>query len=223
MTEFENLAGEASQCTKCALSKARTHVVFGVGNPEAELLFVGEAPGRNEDLEGEPFVGRAGQLLNTMLDEIGIQRSDTYIANILKCRPPGNRDPVPAEVETCTSYLDRQIDLIRPSVVVTLGNFATKYLLATNVGITRLRGRRFKFRDTSALIPTFHPAAVLRGGGTKLDDMRADFATIRRSIDTARSYGQPHDTPSEQTPAPPAPSAVGITTVAPSDDQLELF
>lgn len=186
MSELERLEREASTCEKCALCETRTQVVFGVGNPRAELMFVGEAPGRNEDLEGEPFVGKAGQLLNTLLDEIGIARGDVYIANILKCRPPGNRDPHPIEVQTCTPYLDRQIELIDPVVVVTLGNFATKYLLATQVGITRLRGRRFKFRNTAALIPTFHPAAALRGGSNKLDEMRRDFAVMRRSLDIGR-------------------------------------
>ena len=179
------LHDEASTCTRCALSESRTNVVFGVGDPEADLMFVGEAPGADEDRLGEPFVGRAGKLLTTLLAEIGLAREDVYIANILKCRPPANRDPLPAEIASCTPYLDAQVAAIGPKVIVTLGNFATRYLLKTEVGITRLRGRRFRYPGADALIPVLHPAAILRGGGSKLDDTRDDFALIRRTIDTA--------------------------------------
>lgn len=217
MTELEALAAGAAVCTQCALCETRTKTVFGVGNPEADLMFVGEAPGHNEDLKGEPFVGRAGELLNELLAEIGIDREDVYIANVLKCRPPGNRDPHPVEIETCVLYLDRQIELIAPLVVVTLGNFATKYLLQTSVGITRLRGRRFKFRNAAALIPTFHPAAVLRSGGTKLEDMRHDFAVIGRSIGAARDRRTGGSVPE------PAAASPAMQAGAPHEEQLELF
>ncbi len=188
-TEFDELSELASVCRNCELWRSRTNVVFGAGSPTAKVLFVGEAPGRDEDEQGLPFVGRSGQLLKALLEEIDMCREDVYIANVLKCRPPRNRDPRPDEIARCCAYLDRQIELIDPVVVVTLGNFATRYLLGTEIGITRLRGRRFKFRNTEALIPTFHPAAALRGGSSKLDDMRADFRIIRRSIDLARPRG----------------------------------
>lgn len=184
--QLEVLAKEAAECTGCDLAATRTRVVFGVGDPGADLMFVGEAPGFHEDQQGIPFVGRAGQLLTDMLGEIGLARDDVYIGNVLKCRPPNNRDPLPTEISACTPWLDRQLESIGPLVVVTLGNFATKYLLETTVGITRLRGRRFKFRGR-VLVPTFHPAAVLRSGPTKLQDMRDDFQLIRRSIDAARA------------------------------------
>src|SRR5688572_8571354 len=143
MTEFDQLRAEAESCTLCPLARTRTNVVFGVGRPDSQLMFVGEAPGRDEDLQGEPFVGRAGQLLDRLLAEVGISRDTVYIANVLKCRPPGNRNPQPVEIDACKGYLRSQIRLIRPRVVVTLGNFATKLLLRTEMGITRLRGQAF--------------------------------------------------------------------------------
>jgi len=158
------LAREASGCTKCDLSQSRTQVVFGVGNPDAELMFVGEAPGFHEDRQGEPFVGAAGQLLTRLLESIGLTRAQVYIGNVLKCRPPGNRDPLPVEIEACRPYLVEQIRLVDPRIVVTLGNFATKLILDTTAGISKLRGRRFTY-EGRLLVPTFHPAAALRGGG----------------------------------------------------------
>lgn len=167
----------------CRLSQTRTQVVFGVGAPDSQLMFVGEAPGRNEDLEGVPFVGRAGRLLDSLLDEVGIPRETVYIANVLKCRPPNNRDPQPDEIDACKGYLRQQIRLIRPRVVVTLGNFATKLLLNTTTGITRLRGQAFPWWLGATLIPTFHPAAALRGGEKVTQAMREDFRLMRQTLD----------------------------------------
>jgi DNA polymerase len=164
------------------LAETRTNVVFGVGDPHADLMFVGEGPGEQEDLRGEPFVGRAGQLLTTLIEGIGLTRAEVYITNVVKCRPPGNRDPLPPEIESCRPYLDGQLRLVDPRVVVTLGNFATKLLLATKEGITRLRGREFPFRDGTVLIPVLHPAAVLRNGGAALAEARADFVTVKRAL-----------------------------------------
>ncbi len=139
---FTDLEREALTCTKCPLAETRTQVVFGVGDAHADLLFVGEGPGEQEDLTGEPFVGRAGRLLTSLIEGIGLTRAQVYIANVVKCRPPGNRDPFPLEIESCWPYLDAQITFIEPQVVVTLGNFATKLLLETKEGITKLRGTR---------------------------------------------------------------------------------
>lgn len=183
MIELDELRNQAESCTMCRLSETRTNVVFGVGEPTSRLMFVGEAPGRDEDLQGEPFVGRAGQLLNQLLDEVGIPRHTVYIANVLKCRPPGNRDPREDEIDLCKGYLRQQISLIRPRVVVTLGNFATKLLLNTTTGITRLRGHTYPWWLGATLIPTFHPAAALRGGGSRVEDMRGDFVLMRQALD----------------------------------------
>jgi DNA polymerase len=166
---------DARSCTRCPLHRGRTNVVFGVGNPAADLMFVGEGPGEQEDLQGLPFVGRSGQLLDRLiLEEMGRTRDDCYIANVVKCRPPGNRDPLPDEIASCRPYLAAQLDLIDPLVIVTLGNFATKLLLNTTEGITRVRGRSYPL-DGRTLVPTFHPAAVLRGGGESVAQMRADL------------------------------------------------
>jgi uracil-DNA glycosylase len=175
------LAREASTCTRCRLSQGRTQVVFGVGNPRADVMFIGEGPGYYEDKQGEPFVGAAGQLLNRMLGEIGLQREDVYIANVVKCRPPGNRDPLPDEIEACRPYLDAQIAGVRPRVIVTLGNFATRVILDRQVSISRVRGQRFDVAGRTVL-PTFHPAAILHGGGeasSQFQALRSDFETIR--------------------------------------------
>ena len=164
------LREEIGDCTRCALhSQGRKQVVFGVGNPAAALMFVGEAPGADEDLQGEPFVGRAGQLLTKIIEAIGLARSDVYIANVIKCRPPGNRNPAPEEVSTCQPFLFRQIDIIRPRVIVALGTFAAHTLLGTDAPISRLRGRVHEFRGGSKLVPTFHPAFLLRSPDRKRD------------------------------------------------------
>ena len=157
-------ADVAAGCTRCALAQTRTQVVFGVGSPTAELMFVGEAPGFHEDKQGIPFVGAAGQLLTKLLAGIGIAREDVYIANVLKCRPPGNRDPLPEEIQACEGHLWRQIELIRPTLVCTLGNFATKLLSGKPVGITQVHGRPQEVvlgGNAVTLYPIFHPAAAL--------------------------------------------------------------
>jgi uracil-DNA glycosylase len=194
-----DVAHEASTCTRCKLAgMGRTQVVFGVGHPDADLMFIGEAPGFHEDRQGEPFVGAAGQLLNRLLGEIGLAREDVYIANVLRCRPPGNRDPEPDEIEACTPWLVETISLIQPRLIVTLGNFATKYVLQTRQGITRTRGQVHAWHGRT-VIPTFHPAAILHGGGERsrqFQDMQEDFALVRRTLAGA--------SPPE---APPLPAA----------------
>jgi len=210
-----DVAIEASTCTRCRLAETRTQVVFGVGDRDADLLFIGEAPGMHEDKQGEPFVGAAGQLLTRMLAGIGMTREQVYIANVLKCRPPGNRDPQEDEIETCTPWLVEQLSLIQPNVIVTLGNFATKFVLQTQQGITRMRGSVYPWHGRK-VIPTFHPAAVLRGGGEKsrqFADLEEDFALIKRTL-------------TEPPPPPPVASLIRHEEDAaptPSDDQLELF
>jgi len=180
--ELEALRIEAEACTRCGLAETRTQVVFGVGQVGAAVMFVGEAPGFHEDRQGEPFVGAAGKLLDRLLAEIGLDRSDVYIANVLKCRPPGNRDPRPDEIEACQGYLRTQLRLVDPRVVVTLGNFATKLLLKRDVGITRLRGQVYPWWNRH-LVATFHPAAALRGGDRVLEQMQADFSLVRGVLD----------------------------------------
>lgn len=158
---------DLGECTRCKLhTLGRKQIVFGVGNPTADLMFVGEAPGADEDLKGEPFVGRAGQLLTKIIEAIGLAREDVYIANIIKCRPPQNRNPDPDEVETCEPFLFQQIDIIQPKVVVALGTFAARTLLRTMDPISRLRGRIHEYRGAK-LIPTFHPAYLLRNPSSK--------------------------------------------------------
>jgi DNA polymerase len=184
------LAAEAATCTRCRLAETRTRVVFGTGDPDADLMFIGEAPGYHEDQQGEPFVGAAGKLLDRLLGDIGIRRSEVYIGNVLKCRPPGNRDPREDEIDACADYLREQLRLIDPTVVVTLGNFSTKLLLKRNVGITRLRGQVYPWWSRY-LIPTFHPAAALRGGDRVLAQMQEDFALVRRALDEAVEPADP--------------------------------
>jgi uracil-DNA glycosylase len=154
-------------CTRCKLhTLGRKQVVFGVGNPNADLMFVGEAPGADEDMQGEPFVGRAGQLLTKIIEAIGLTRDSVYIANVIKCRPPGNRNPEPDEVDQCEPFLFQQIDIIKPKVIVALGKFAAQSLLRTTEPITRIRGREYKYRD-AILMPTYHPAYLLRNPASK--------------------------------------------------------
>lgn len=158
------------------------------GNPGSDLMFIGEAPGFHEDKQGLPFVGAAGQLLDRMLESIGLDRNKCTICNVIKCRPPGNRDPLPDEIEACSSYLQAQIDFIKPAVIVTLGNFATRYLLGKPVSISKVRGERFE-KHGATVIPTFHPAAVLHGGGIAskaMEALQADFRLIREVLDEPR-------------------------------------
>ncbi|MBW6467909.1 MAG: uracil-DNA glycosylase [Coriobacteriia bacterium] len=173
LSELQEFIGE---CHRCPLGDTRTTLVFGVGRADADLMFVGEAPGRNEDLKGEPFVGAAGKLLDELLASIGLHRSEVYIANILKCRPPGNRNPQADEIETCTPFLREQVRLIDPKVIVTLGNFATRFVLKTSTGITGLRGSLHR-AGRFTVLPIFHPAAALYDA-TKRNVLMADFALL---------------------------------------------
>ena len=171
---------EASSCTECVLHETRTTVVFGSGNADADLMFVGEAPGANEDQQGLPFVGQAGKLLDKLLGEIGMTRRDVFVVNVLKCRPPGNRDPLPAEIESCQGYLWRQVELIEPAVICTLGNFSTKLLRGDPTGISRLHGVAEVCVVGSRAIrlyPLFHPAAALYTQ-RMLETLRADFQRL---------------------------------------------
>ena len=198
-------------CTKCRLAQTRTQVVFGVGNPGADLMFVGEAPGFHEDKQGFPFVGQAGKLLDTLLLEIGLSRAEVYIANVLKCRPPGNRDPAPDEIEACEGHLYRQIELIRPKLVATLGNFATKLLSGKQLGITRVHGQEQETvvgGNRIVLYPIYHPAAALYTP-RMLEVLRSDFARIPELLGRATS--------------PPAPAPALVAAAAEPAVQLGLF
>jgi DNA polymerase len=214
MRTLRDAAAEASRCTRCRLARGRTQVVYGTGHPDADLMFIGEGPGFHEDKQGEPFVGAAGQLLNRMLGEIGLARDQVYIANIVKCRPPGNRDPRPDEIEACTPWLVEQISLIQPSVIVTLGNFATKFVLQTQTGITRLRGRVHAWHGRT-VVPTFHPAAILHGGGEgsrQYELLLDDFRLVGRTLDESTRAAE----------AGPVESGAASGD-GPEVDQLELF
>jgi uracil-DNA glycosylase len=195
---------EVSGCEKCPLAAGRTNPVFGMGNADADLMFVGEAPGFHEDQQGKPFVGRAGQLLDQLLEEIGLTRRDVFIANVLKCRPPGNRDPQPDEIEQCKPYLYRQVELIEPKVICTLGNFATKLLSGSQQGITRVHGRpqqRVVGEREVTLYPLFHPAAALRTPSVH-GELRHDFSQIPAMLEEVRSEPEPA--------AAPEPSQLGL-------------
>jgi DNA polymerase len=198
---------------RCPLSATRTSVVFGAGNANADLMFVGEAPGAEEDRQGLPFVGRAGQLLNQLLGEIGMSRDDVWICNVLKCRPPGNRDPQPIEIETCQPYLYRQVELIEPLVIATLGNFATKLLTGSRAGITKVRGTPQSHEIAGRpllLMPLLHPAAALRTPSL-VDTLREDFAKLPELL-----AQPPIEVPEEL-----AVAAAGVPE--PATDQLGLF
>jgi uracil-DNA glycosylase len=217
--QLVDLYKEVQQCTKCPLHETRTKAVFGAGNADAALMFVGEAPGAEEDRQGLPFVGRAGQLLNQLLGEIGLAREDVFIANVLKSRPPGNRDPQPLEIAACEPYLFEQVRLIEPKVVCTLGNFATKLLTGSPAGITKVRGapQLHELGGRSVfLLPLFHPAAALRTPAVK-ETLRADFATIPALLagpppDPVPSAEEIAEARAERGPTPPPPA-----------DQLDMF
>ena len=211
-TELAAFATEVAGCVKCRLAQGRTQVVFGVGDSNADLMFVGEAPGFHEDQQGKPFVGQAGKLLDRLLAGIGLERGQVYICNVLKCRPPGNRDPQPDEIEACEGHLFRQIELIEPKVVATLGNFATKLLSGKPTGITRVHGTE---QPTTLggrrvlLYPLYHPAAALYTPAM-LKVLEADFARLRELL------GQELD--------PPAQAAPPLAALAPEPAvQLGLF
>jgi DNA polymerase len=210
--DIEATRAEALTCTRCALAGGRTQVVWAAGNLDSDLLFIGEAPGFHEDKQGIPFVGAAGQLLDKLLGEIGLDRTRAAIVNVIKCRPPGNRDPLPDEIASCTPWLEAQLAHMKPKVIVTLGNFATKFILEQPIGITRARGQKYSKRG-AVVIPTFHPAAALRGGRfgglSPIDAIRQDFQLVKQVLDAERR---------------PEPAAVGAPPPRPADaEQLGLF
>jgi uracil-DNA glycosylase len=209
--DIDAVRSQALSCTKCRLSQGRTNVVWAAGNLDSDLLFIGEAPGFHEDQQGIAFVGAAGQLLDRLLGEIGLDRSRAAIVNVIKCRPPGNRDPLPDEIETCSPYLDAQIEHMNPKVIVTLGNFATRFILEQPIGITRARGHKYKRRGAT-VIPTFHPAAALRGGRfggmSPIDAIRSDFQLVRDVLNE---------------PAPVVAAAAQVAIVEEPAEQLGLF
>ncbi len=238
---LKRVLAQARACTRCPeLAATRRTVVFGSGNANAELMFVGEAPGASEDEQGIPFVGRAGKLLETLLEEVGLQRNDVFIANTLKCRPPGNRDPLPIEIENCQEYLHRQVELIEPTVICTLGNFSTKLLRADPTGITRLHGQPEVLtlgRRAVRLYPIFHPAAALYTP-RMLETLREDFArlpellalgapeqpTTDPAAETA-TVPEPEPPPELDRPGAPQPArgAPGASERGAEPDQLGLF
>src|SRR6266516_4875287 len=215
LDELQAYAEAVSGCTRCRLAQGRTQVVFGSGNPRADLLFVGEAPGFHEDKQGLPFVGQAGKLLEKLLAGIGLTRADVYVANVIKCRPPGNRDPQPDEIEACESHLFRQIELIQPTVVATLGNFATKLLSGRPLGITRVHGQEQEVTlggRSVLLYPIYHPAAALYTPAM-LKVLESDFARIPSLLDGEVAGPIP--------PAPVAPAPGPLVMAEPV--QLGLF
>jgi uracil-DNA glycosylase family 4 len=217
--ELVALYKEVQACTRCPLHETRTNAVFGAGDADADLMFVGEAPGAEEDKQGLPFVGRAGQLLNQMLEGIGLSREEVFIANVLKSRPPGNRDPQPLEIEACRPYLFEQIRLIEPTVICTLGNFATKLLSGNPAGITRVRGAPQVHElgsRTVFLLPLFHPAAALRTPAVK-ETLREDFATLPSLL----AMGPP--VPSEEPLEEEATESAEEQAPEPAADQLDFF
>jgi uracil-DNA glycosylase len=208
---------EVESCRRCPLHETRSRTVFGAGDADAEVMFVGEAPGAEEDRRGLPFVGRAGQLLNELLEGVGMSREEVFIANVLKSRPPGNRDPQPLEIEACRPYLFEQVRLIEPKVICTLGNFATKLLTGNPAGITRVRGAPQVHElggRTVFLLPLFHPAAALRTPAMK-ETLRADLELLPPLLAGPPPGGAPPEEEIEEAPVPGPPQ--------PADDQLDLF
>ncbi len=178
---LEQIAQDLTNCTRCKLCQKRKNIVFGEGNSQAQLVFVGEGPGEQEDIQGRPFVGKAGQLLDRMIDAIGLHRDQVYIANVVKCRPPGNRNPELDEIEQCSPFLYRQLDILRPKVVVALGKFAAQTLLQTDQRISQLRGKFYSYRGAK-LMPTFHPAFLLRNPEAKREAWQ-DLQTVARELE----------------------------------------
>lgn len=209
--DIDRIREEALSCTRCRLAESRTQVVWAAGSLDADVMFIGEGPGFHEDQQGVPFVGAAGQLLDRLLAEVELDRTQIAIVNVVKCRPPGNRDPLPDEIEACTPYLEAQMEYMRPDVIVTLGNFATRFVIQEPIGITKARGRLFRYRG-AVVVPTFHPAAALRGGRfggvSPVDAIRQDLQVVRTQLLEARARRAPV----------PAPAAAEIPT-----EQLGLF
>ena len=214
---LDEIRAQVEGCRMCPLADGRTQTVFGVGNPQARVLIIGEAPGKNEDLQGEPFVGAAGKYLNELLAIAGLQREDVFIANVLKCRPPGNRNPRPEEIELCAPYLREQTRTIDPEFIVTLGNFSTKFILKTDIGITRLHGslqRAGKFK----VFPIFHPAAALYDG-SKREALENDFTTLGellRASDAAQAKAAEAEEAAKADDVAPSPEA-------PANEQPQLL
>lgn len=214
-TPLQELAKSLVNCERCKLATlGRTQVVFGVGNPHASIMFVGEAPGFNEDQKGEPFVGAAGKLLNDLLASAGLSRDQIYIANVIKCRPPNNRDPEQDEVETCKPFLMQQIQLIKPKLVCTLGNWATQTLLERKVGITKVKAQAFYMKDF-VLFPLLHPAAALHQGNL-LPTLKEDFKKLKEFLDK-------NTKPAEPTSSTPTPAAPVLSIESPQPAQMDLF
>jgi DNA polymerase len=210
---LHELSTSLHNCQRCKLAKlGRTQVVFGTGNPAASIMFVGEAPGFNEDQKGEPFVGAAGKLLDKLLESAGLSRSQVYIANVIKCRPPNNRDPEPDEVDTCKPFLLQQIELINPKLVCTLGNWATQTILEKKVGITKVKGQAIKL-ERFVVFPLLHPAAALHQGNL-LETLKEDFKKLKAYLDRM-------DAPA--VPTPSTASAPSSTPPATPQSQLDLF
>ena len=210
---LQELDASLYNCQRCKLAKlGRTKVVFGVGNPNATIMFVGEAPGFYEDQQGEPFVGAAGKLLNQLLESAGLSRSQVYIANVIKCRPPNNRDPEQDEVDTCKPFLLQQNELIKPKLVCTLGNWATQTILEKKVGITKVKGSAIRL-ERFVVFPLLHPAAALHQGNL-LDTLREDFKKLKAYLDRMNAL---------DVPVAAAASASGPTSPAASQSQLDLF
>lgn len=180
--KFDKLKNTVLECKVCKLCETRKNVVFGEGNPQTNIMFIGEGPGEDEDIQGKPFVGKAGKLLTVMIQAMGLDRKDVFITNIVKCRPPENRNPEDEEIKKCTLYLTRQIDLINPKLIVTLGNFASKFVIQTTTGISKIRGRIFN-REHKAIIPIYHPSYLLRNPSGRIDTWK-DLQMIKRTIDS---------------------------------------
>lgn len=209
--ELHALEEQALGCTRCRLAESRTQVVFGAGDANADVMIIGEGPGQREDEQGLPFVGPSGRLLEQLLGEIGLERPEVYIGNVVKCRPPKNRDPRPDEIDECKGYLRAQLTLVDPKVVVTLGNFSSKLLLRTETGITRLRGHAYPWWGRH-LVPTFHPAAALRGSARVLEEMRYDFGLVADVVAGRIEAPEPESrgVAAEPEQAPPDPQQMDL-------------
>ena len=214
---LDELKVSLTDCQKCRLSSGRTQVVFGVGNPHADIMFVGEGPGYYEDKQGEPFVGAAGKLLTELLESVGLSRKEIYIANVVKCRPPNNRNPQPDEIETCQPFLLEQIKLINPRLVCSLGNFATQTLLGQKIGITKVRGRTFR-RPEFTLFPLLHPAAALHQGNLRVP-LKEDFEKLKLVLEKMKNS----EDSQESTNFTPSPQESPQGEVGTQATQMNLF
>jgi len=214
--DLPQLSASLRDCQRCQLASGRTQVVFGTGNPQASIMFVGEAPGFYEDREGVPFVGAAGKLLTELLQSIGLERSDIYIANVIKCRPPNNRDPLPDEIDTCKPFLLQQIELIQPKLVCTLGNFATQTLLERKVGITKVRGQVIRL-ENFVVFPLLHPAAALHQGNLRVP-LKEDFQKLKAVLEQMSNAPTLPNTTSQPTISAPQASPKD----APADPPIQM-